>query len=120
MEKLEGFVREEDIEVVGGAVLEVEEEWASILESYFNPLVFLSNKECSDPEDEVRLAAEAIRMRKEEFMVEAWEVFRVGVKIADMEPFRRMMLQEDGWLLEGNVDKVATIGTRVVTILRLM
>ncbi|GLJ35926.1 hypothetical protein SUGI_0720860 [Cryptomeria japonica] len=94
VEMLEGFIREEDVEIVGGAVLKVEEEWASILGPYFNPLAFLSDKECSNPEDEVRVAAEAIRMRKEEFMVEAWEVFKVGVKNADMEPFRRMMLHE--------------------------
>ncbi|GLJ33743.1 hypothetical protein SUGI_0678270 [Cryptomeria japonica] len=111
---------EEDIEAVGGGGLEVDKEWASILGPYFNPLAILSNAECSDLEDEIWLAAEALRTRKGEFMAEAWEVFRVGVKNADMGPFRRMMMQEDGWLSEGSIDKVATIGMRVASILRLM
>lgn len=120
VEKLVGFVREENIEAVGGAVLEVDKEWANILDPYFNPLTFLSDAECLDPKNEIRLVAEALRIRKEEFMGEAWEVFRVGVKNVAMGPFRRMMMKEDRWLSKGNIDKVATIGMRVATILRLM
>ncbi|GLJ49079.1 hypothetical protein SUGI_1035360 [Cryptomeria japonica] len=120
VEKLEGFVRKEDVEAMGEAMLEVEEEWASILGPYFNPTTILSNAECSNPKDEIRLAVEALRMRKVEFMAEAWEVFQVGVKNANLGPFRRMMMKEDGWLSEGSIDKVVTIGMRVATILRLM
>ncbi|GLJ28515.1 hypothetical protein SUGI_0561030 [Cryptomeria japonica] len=104
----------------GRVVLEVYEEWTSILGLYFNPLAILFDAECSDPEDKIRLAAEALRMKKVKFMAEAWEVFRVGVKNAYMGPFRRMMMKEDGWLSEGSIDKVATIGMHVATILRLM
>ncbi|GLJ48335.1 hypothetical protein SUGI_1020420 [Cryptomeria japonica] len=120
MKKLVGFVREEDAEAVGVAVLEVEEEWANILGPYFNPTTILSDIECSEPEDEAQLAAVALKLRKEEFMVEAWEVVRVGVTNSDMEPFKMMMQKENGWLLEGSTDKVVTIGMRVATILRLL
>ncbi|GLJ52297.1 hypothetical protein SUGI_1112400 [Cryptomeria japonica] len=102
MQKMVGFVSEEDAEAVGGTVLEVEEEWANILSPYFNPAAILSDVECPDSEDEAQLAAVALRNRKEEFMVEAWEVFRVGVMNADMGPFRRMIQNEDGWLSEGH------------------
>ncbi|GLJ54395.1 hypothetical protein SUGI_1168320 [Cryptomeria japonica] len=120
MEKLEGFVREEDVEAMGGVVPEVEEEWANILGPYFNPATNLSDVECSDPEDEICLAVEALRMRKFEFMAEACEVFQVGVRNEDSGPFRRMMMKEDGWLSKGSIDKVVTLGMRATTILRLM
>lgn len=120
MEKLEGFVREEDVEAMGGAVPEVEEEWANILGPYFNPATNLSDAECSDPEDEICLVVEALRMRNFEFMAEACEVFQVGVRNEDSGPFRRMMMKEDGWLSKGSIDKVVTLGMRATTILRLM
>lgn len=52
IKKIAGFVREVDADAVGGAVMEVEEEWASILEPFFNTAVFLSDIECLDLEDE--------------------------------------------------------------------
>ncbi|GLJ53117.1 hypothetical protein SUGI_1131830 [Cryptomeria japonica] len=112
--------RKEDGIGKGGVVLEVDEEWASILGPYFNPAAILSDAESPDPEDEAQLAAEALRLRKEQFMAEAWEVFKVGVTNVDLGPFRRMMQKEDGWLSKGSIDKVVTIGMRVTTILRLL
>ncbi|GLJ48297.1 hypothetical protein SUGI_1019480 [Cryptomeria japonica] len=85
VQKMVGFVRKEVTEALGGAVLE----------------------------DEAQLAIVALRNMKEEFMAKAWAVFWVGVTNADMGPFRRMMQNEDGWLLEANIDKVATMGERI-------
>lgn len=62
----------------------------------------------------------ALKAKKEEFMNNALELFRVGVKNDDMDPFRRMMQSEEGCLSEGSIDWVAMIGPRVATILRLL
>lgn len=120
IEKITGFVREVDADVVESAVMEVEKEWASILGPFFNTVVYLSDVECSDSENEDQVVVVALKAKKEEFMNNAWEVFRVGVKNDDPDPFKQMMRIEEGWFSEGNIDRVAVIGTWVATILRLL
>ncbi|GLJ15787.1 hypothetical protein SUGI_0260070 [Cryptomeria japonica] len=111
---------EVDADAVGSAVMEVEEEWPSILGPFFNTAVYLSDVECLDSEDEEQVAEVALKAKEEEFMNNAWEVFCVGVKNDDQDPFKRMMWIEEGWLSEGSIDRVALIGTQVATILRLL
>ncbi|GLJ43799.1 hypothetical protein SUGI_0911820 [Cryptomeria japonica] len=86
----------------------------------FNTIVYLSDVKCSDSEDEEQVAAVALKAKKEEFMHNVWEVFCVGVKNDNMDPFKQMMRTEEGWLSEGSVERVALIGSRVATILRLI
>ncbi|GLJ12616.1 hypothetical protein SUGI_0194660 [Cryptomeria japonica] len=111
IEKFVGFVREVDADVMGSAIMEAEEEWASILGPFFNTIVYLSDVDCSDSEDEAQVAAVALKAKKGEFMQNAWEVFRVGVKNDDMDPFKQMMRLEDSWLSEINIEQVALIGS---------
>ncbi|GLJ32744.1 hypothetical protein SUGI_0659230 [Cryptomeria japonica] len=148
IKNITSFVRDVDADAVGSAIMEVEEEWANILEPFFNTIVYLSNVECSDSEDEAQAVAVALKAKKEEFMLNAWEVFhsedeaqavavalkakkeefmlnawevfRVGVKNDDMDTFKWMMRSEESWLSKGSVERVALIGSPIATILRLI
>ncbi|GLJ54925.1 hypothetical protein SUGI_1179230 [Cryptomeria japonica] len=96
------------------------EEWASILGPYFNPGCILSEIEVSDSEDEEQMEAVELQKKQENFMAEAWEVFRVGVTNGTFTPFRRMMEDNLVWLSDNSIDKVVDIGVRVSTIIRLI
>ncbi|GLJ43907.1 hypothetical protein SUGI_0915360 [Cryptomeria japonica] len=105
---------------LGNVVKELEEEWASILGPFFNPVCFLLDVDVSDYEDELQVVAKQLRTKKENFMGNAWDVFCVGVSTSDLGQFRRMMNEDLGWLSENNIEKVASLGNRIATILRLM
>ncbi|GLJ42929.1 hypothetical protein SUGI_0890630 [Cryptomeria japonica] len=117
---MDGFVRVVDANAVGNAVMELEEEWASILGPFFNPACFLSDVEASDTEDEFQVASKELLSMKENFMGNAWDVFRVGVSTGDLGPFQKMMNEDLGWLSDNNIEKVASLADRIATILRLM
>lgn len=120
IEKMDGFIRVVDGNAVGNAVMELEEEWASILGHFFNPACFLSDVEVSDYEDELQVVAKELRTKKKNFMGNAWDVFCAGVSTGDLGPFRRMMNEDLGWLSENNIEKVASLGDHIATIMRLM
>ncbi|GLJ18085.1 hypothetical protein SUGI_0319310 [Cryptomeria japonica] len=119
VEKISRFVRECVTEAVGSVVMEVEEEWASILGPFFNPGCLLSKVEVSDSEDEEQVAAIELQ-KKENFMATTWEVFHVGVINVRFTVFHRMMEDDLGWLSGNSIDKVVVIGERVSTIVRLI
>ncbi|GLJ24121.1 hypothetical protein SUGI_0460010 [Cryptomeria japonica] len=109
-----------DANAIGNVVMELEEEWVSILGPFFNSTYFLSDVEASNTEDEFQVAAKELKSKKENFMGNAWDVFCAGVSTGDLGPFRRMMNEDLGWLSDNNIEKVASLGDCIATILRLM
>ncbi|GLJ30304.1 hypothetical protein SUGI_0599500 [Cryptomeria japonica] len=55
VERLVGFIRDVDIDDVGSVVMELEEEWASVLNVYFNPSVIFSDFEEDFDADDVEI-----------------------------------------------------------------
>ncbi|XP_057829300.2 uncharacterized protein LOC131040406 [Cryptomeria japonica] len=117
---MDKFVRDVDANAIGNVVMELEEEWTSILGRFFNPECFLLDVDVSDSKDEKQVATTELRTKKENFMGNAWDVFHAGVSTGEKGPFRRMMNEDLGWLSDNNIEKVATLGARIVTILRLL
>lgn len=117
---MDRFVRDVDANAVGNTVMELKEEWASILGPFFNPACFLSDMDVLDSDDETQVVARELRLKKENFMGNVWDVFRAGVSSGELGPFWRMMNEDLGWLLDNNIEKVATLGDRIATILRLV
>ncbi|GLJ23527.1 hypothetical protein SUGI_0445720 [Cryptomeria japonica] len=139
IEKIVGFVRDVDANVAGSAIMEVaavalkakKEEFVQNTWEVFcmgvknddmDPFKWMMRLEeswLSEGSIE-RVAAVALKAKKEEFVQNTWEVFCMGVKNDDMDPFKWMMRLEESWLSEGSIERVALIGSWVATILRLM
>ncbi|GLJ50581.1 hypothetical protein SUGI_1077540 [Cryptomeria japonica] len=87
IEKIDGFVKDVDANIVGNAIRELEEEWVSILGPFFNPECFLSDVDVSDSKDENQVVATELQTKKENFMGNAWDFFHAGVSTGEMGPF---------------------------------
>lgn len=123
IQKIDGFVRVVDGQVVASAILELDSSgWTSILDCYFNPTNYIiePHDESSNSDDEEAVEARAKRERKRNLISEAWEVYRVGVMNRDLGPFRRLLHSTNNWLIAASVVHVVDIGERLYAIIHYL
>lgn len=113
IQMIDGFVRSVDGQAVESSILDLDlGGWTSVLDVYFNPKHYIVDP----PEDEDARKTRDVQERKKDFMVEAWEVFWVGVRNHDLGPFRRFLNSNDNWLSAASVVYVVDIGERLTAI----
>ncbi|GLJ31060.1 hypothetical protein SUGI_0621630 [Cryptomeria japonica] len=129
VELLCGFAKPVNGNCIADTILNLpENEWFSILKTYFQPNMFLpieseDEEEESEGEgsealdDSERKRTEARRLEMEElrelmrtFGENAWEVFRCAVQNGNMAPFRRVTNIETWWFSTGATETVISVG----------
>ncbi|GLJ50787.1 hypothetical protein SUGI_1081720 [Cryptomeria japonica] len=100
IQRIDGFICPSDGQALGNAILELDSDcWVSTLHIYFNHTNYISSKlEESNTEDEEIAQKRVAWERRENFIQEAWEVFRVGVRNGNLDPFCRLLNSDDNWL----------------------
>ncbi|GLJ23817.1 hypothetical protein SUGI_0451980 [Cryptomeria japonica] len=119
VEILSGFVKPVNYNNIADSILSLpENEWISILKTYFQPSYFLpSDSEEEEEEEEGEddgsqesdasetsqaerrcVEREELKEMMRTFGENAWEVFRCAVQNGNMAPFRRITNSETWWL----------------------
>ncbi|GLJ20761.1 hypothetical protein SUGI_0378320 [Cryptomeria japonica] len=93
MQKIDGFVRVVDGPALANVVLDLDNDcWVSILVTCFNFANYISSESKvesneSESKDKEKIQRRSAKEKKKNFIMEAWEVFRVGVKNRNLDPF---------------------------------
>ncbi|GLJ11637.1 hypothetical protein SUGI_0173400 [Cryptomeria japonica] len=100
IQRIDDFLCPSDGQALGNVILELDSDcWVSTLDIYFDHTNYISSKsEESDIEGEEISQKRAARERRKNFIQEAWEVFRVGVRNGNLDPFHRLLNSNDNWL----------------------
>lgn len=128
MELLCGFVKPVNGNYIANSILSLSEnEWISILKTYFQPDVFLptdseeeeeesENEGSDDSNDSKRNRTECERLEKEElkemmrsFRENAWEVFKCAMMNGDMAPFHKVTNSKVRWFSTGATETVTNV-----------
>ncbi|GLJ53957.1 hypothetical protein SUGI_1153330 [Cryptomeria japonica] len=123
VKKIDGFVRVMGGQAIASAFLELDSDgWTSILNFYFNHVHHIPKvqEESIDSKDKEVVKERTGRERKQNFIFEAWEVYRVGVMNQNLGPFRRMLNSTDNWLSAAVAVHVVEIGENMAIILQYL
>ncbi|GLJ36861.1 hypothetical protein SUGI_0744470 [Cryptomeria japonica] len=129
VEILSGFVKPVNSNNIADSILSLlENEWISILKTYFQLSYFLpsdseeeeeesENDGSNKSDDSEKSRAERRRIEREElkemmrtFGENTWEVFRCAVQNGNMAPFRKVTNSETWWFAAGATANVISIG----------